>query len=128
MTTYVGRDGYISINSSEIIEVSSFTLDISVGTTDDTVIGDEWETHKITQKSWTASAELFWDETDASQQALEIGATVAASLQPMGNNSGDFAYTGNATVESKSVAAAKDGIVSQSVSLKGNGPINEGVV
>lgn len=128
MATYRGLDGSVFAGGGAVGEVSSWTINISAGTVDDTVMGDEWETHKVTTKSWTASVECFFDPDDAQQGAMVEGASLAVELRTEGDTSGDFQFSGTATVESVSVNPAKDNIITASYSLKGNGVLTRGTV
>jgi hypothetical protein len=123
MANHTGNEGKVSVGGNVVAEVRSWSLDLSVATVDDTVIGDDWETHKTLQKNWSGSAEVFWDETDTAQSACTVGASVALILYPEGNDSGDTYWSGTATVEKWTIKGTHNGMVEASIGFKGNGAL-----
>tara|TARA_R110002020_G_scaffold98979_4_gene235239 strand:- start:4598 stop:4987 length:390 start_codon:yes stop_codon:yes gene_type:complete len=128
MATYAGKDGTVKIGTDILGETSSWSLTTSVATTDSSVLGDDWEKHQTLQKSWSGQVETFWDHDDAGQNALEEGVQVTLNLQPEGDVTGDFLFTGQATIESVAYAGAKDGLVSASFTYKGYSTLTRGAV
>jgi len=129
MATNIGKDGAVYVGSNAVAEIKEWSLETTSEVADDTVMGDSWMTHTATQKSWTASFTAFWDPTDTNgQQALTEGASVTLNLYPTGNNSGDYEWTGTATITSVSKTASFDGFVEASFSAQGNGALVEGTV
>lgn len=129
MATNIGKDGAVYSGSNAVAEIKEWSLETTSEVADDTVMGDSWMTHTATQKSWTASFTAFWDPTDATgQQTLTEGASITLNLYPTGNNSGDYEWTGTATITSVSKTASFDGFVEASFSAQGNGALVEGTV
>jgi lipopolysaccharide biosynthesis protein len=129
MATNIGKDGAVYVGSNAVAEIKEWSLETTSEVADDTVMGDSWMTHTATQKSWTASFTAFWDPTDTNgQQALTEGASITLNLYPTGNNSGDYEWTGTATITSVSKSASFDGFVEASFSAQGNGALVEGTV
>ena len=129
MATHSGSEGKVFIGSNQVAEVKSWSLEIKSDTTDASIIGTEWRKNQATIKSWNASFDGFWDETDTDGQgALVAGATVTLNLYPEGDDSGDTYWSGDAIVESVSYSGAFDGIVEASFSVTGNGAITESTV
>ena len=129
MATNIGKDGAVYSGSNAVAEIKEWSLETTSEVADDTVMGDSWMTHTATQKSWTASFTAFWDPTDTTgQQTLTEGASVTLNLYPTGNNSGDYEWTGTATITSVSKTASFDGFVEASFSAQGNGALVEGTV
>lgn len=125
MATHAGNEGSVYIGANQVAEVRSYQVEESMGTTDDTTMGDTAATHLTTQSSWTAQTDVLWDETDTNGQGvLTIGASVTLNLYPEGNSSGDTYKTGTATVTSFSISASYDGLVEASVSFQGNGALS----
>ena len=124
MTTKTGNDGVIKVGGVTVAETRSWALSIGIGTVDDTVMGDTWDTHKTIQKNWTGSAEVYWDEGDAAQAAsLVVGASVAVHFYPEGADAGDTYYTGTATVEKVDLKGSHNGLIEASIAYKGNGAL-----
>lgn len=129
MATNIGKDGAVYSGANAVAEIKEWSLETTSEVADDTVMGDDWMTHTATQKSWTASFTAFWDPTDTNgQQTLTEGASVTLNLYPTGNNSGDYEWTGTATITSVSKTASFDGFVEASFSAQGNGALVEGTV
>lgn len=129
MATQTGKDGAVYVGSDAVAEIRDWSLEATSEVVADTVMGDEWVTNKPTLKSWTASFNAYWDDTDATGQgALVEGAEVTLNLYPEGNTSGDTYYTGSAIVTSVSRTASFDGMIEASFSVTGNGPLAEETV
>ena len=75
-------------------------------------------------KTWSASGDLYWDETNAGQLLITIGSSVTLNLYPEGGDSGDTYYTGAAIVTQFNVSAAFDGIIEGSIAFEGNGALS----
>lgn len=124
MATYLGKDGVVKVGSVAIAEVRNFSITQAAATTEDTVMGDSWSTHKVTLKSWSGQLACFWDATDTTGQgALTIGAEVTLKLYPGGVASGDQELSGSAIITSIETQLAHDGIVEASFSFQGTGAL-----
>ena len=129
MATNIGKDGAVYSGSNAVAEIRDWSLETTSEVADDTVMGDTWMTHTATQKSWTASFTAFWDPTDTNgQQTLTEGSSITLKLYPTGNNSGDYEWSGTATITSVSKSASFDGFVEASFSARGSGALVEGTV
>jgi predicted secreted protein len=129
MATHTGSEGTVHVGANAIAEIRSYSIEETSDTVEDTSMGDSFRTHKATLRSWTASVDVFWDETDTDGQvALVPGSEVTINVYPEGNTSGDDYYTGTAIVTSKSVTASFDGMVEASVSLQGTGTLTSSQV
>ena len=129
MATHTGSEGTVHVGANAIAEIRSYSIEETSDTVEDTAMGDSFRTHKATLRSWTASVDVFWDETDTNGQvALVPGSEVTINVYPEGNTSGDDYYTGTAIVTSKSVTASFDGMVEASVSLQGTGTLTSSQV
>lgn len=129
MATHTGSEGLIKVGANTVAEVRSWSIEQTGDTAEDTVMGDTARTFKPTLTSWTASADIYWDEEDnTGQGALTVGAEVTLSVFPEGDDSGDNYYEGSAIVTGVSTSASFDGMVEGSISLQGTGPlVNEDV-
>ena len=74
-----------------------------------------------TLTQFTASVDVFFDETDTAQTALSVGSTVTLEVYPEGASTGDTFYSGSAIVTGFTRSASFDGLVEASVSLQGSG-------
>jgi len=121
MATVTGKDGAVYIGGSLVGEVRDFSIEQNANRVDDTVMGDEWTTGKVTQRSWSASINIYYDP--AAVTGLEVGALIAAQLYPQGKTTGLKYYEGNAHITSLSTSASFDGMVEASLSVEGTGSL-----
>tara|TARA_R110000824_G_scaffold8722_3_gene39448 strand:- start:1540 stop:1929 length:390 start_codon:yes stop_codon:yes gene_type:complete len=128
MATHAGSEGVVFSGSNQINEVRSYTISETGETLEDTSMGDTSRSYLASLKTFTGSLDVYWDETDAGQGDIIVGATIVFNLYPEGNATGDTYYTGNAIVTEKSVTASFDGLVEMSVSVQGTGALTEGTV
>ena len=129
MSNHKGSDGTVKIGTDDLVaELKSWSLSQSVNTIDDSTIADAWATKKAGQKSWSGSVDAFWDEVDAAQTALTIGAEITLNVYPEGDVSTNIFWSGTAIVTSIENSGAIDGMVEASFSFEGNGALTESAV
>lgn len=128
MATFVGNGGTVLAGSDAIGELRSYSVEETVETIDDSVIGDSYQTHKGGLKSWSGSADVYFDDGDTAQQALTVGASLIISFQMEGDGAGAHKLSGTATVDTRSISAAFDNMVEASITFTGNGALTEGTV
>ncbi len=126
MATHTGSEGTVKVGANAIAEIRSYSVEQTGDTVEDTTMGDSWRTHKATLKSWTASVDVFWDETDTTGQgALVVGAEVTLNLYPEGSSTGDVYFTGTGIITGVTVSASYDGMVESSISVQGTGALTQ---
>jgi predicted secreted protein len=129
MATHTGSEGVIKSGATTVAEVRSYTISETGDTIEDTSMGDSSRTYKAGLKTFTASVEAFWDETDTTGQgSFDVGSTVTLNVYPEGSTTGDVYYTGSAIVTGKTVNATFDGMVEASFTLQGTGALSETTV
>jgi len=129
MATHTGNEGTIKVGSNAIAEVRSYSIEETGDTVEDTVMGDTYRTHKASLKSWTASADVYIDETDTTGQgALTVGSEVTLNVYYEGETAGDSYKTGTAIVTASSLNASFDGMLEGSISLQGTGALTSSTV
>jgi len=121
MATFAGKDGAVFIASTAVAEVRDFSVEQTANRVDDTVMGDEWMTGKVTQKSWTGSANIYYDPN---QTGIELGALVTLNLYPQGNTTGLQYYTGQAHITGITTSQSFDGMIEGSISFDGDGELS----
>jgi hypothetical protein len=124
MANHLGKEGLLKISALTVVEIRGYTLNESSATVEDSVIGDEWTTHKPTLRSFQLSGDLFWDEVDAGQISITVGSTVTVALYPEGNGAGDTYKTGQAVVNSFDITARHDSMVEASFAATGTGTLS----
>lgn len=129
MATHAGSEGTVKSGANAIAEIRSYTISETGDTIEDSSMGDVSRTYKAGLKTWTASVEVFWDETDTNGQgSFDVGSTVTLNVYPEGSSTGDMYYTGSAIVTGKTVNATFDGMVEASFTLQGTGALTETTV
>jgi hypothetical protein len=129
MATHTGSEGTLKVGSNAVAEIRSFSINETGETIEDTSMGDTARTFKAGLKTFTASVEVFWDETDTTGQgALDVGSEVTLNVYPEGDTSGDTYYSGTTVVTGKTVTGSFDGMVEASFELQGTGALTETTV
>ena len=129
MATFTGSDGVILVGSDQIAEVRSYSIDETMDTLEDTAMGDTSRTYKTSLKSFSGSADVFFDDTDtAGQGALTVGSEVTLNVQFEGNTSGDHKMSGTVLITGRTISASFDGMVEASISFQGTGALTESTV
>jgi len=128
MATHTGSEGTVKIGSDQLGEIRSYTIESSGETIENTTMGLSARTYVAGLTTFTASFEVFFDETDTAQNAVDAGATITFSVYPEGDTAGDTYYTGSGIVTGRSITAAFDGMVEMALSVQGTGALTETTV
>lgn len=130
MATYKGTDGAVTVGATgAVANVKSFSIDASAATVETTAMGSSVATHLPTITSWTGSADVNWDPTDADGQvALDVGAVVTIKFTPVvtASPASDVYYSGSAIVTGHNRSSSHDGVVEASITLQGSGALTTG--
>jgi len=129
MATFSGSDGVILVGTDQVAEVRSYSIDEQMDTLEDTSMGDTSRTYKTSLKSFSGSADFFFDDTDTSGQgALTVGTSATLNIQMEGNTSGDHKLSGTVLVTGRTITASFDGLVEASITFQGTGALTESTV
>lgn len=129
MATHHGKNGVVKVGANAVAEVQEWSTTRTVGTVDDTAMGDTDETHLVGIKSWNGTLKCSWDETDVNgQQLLVEGASIVLNLYPEGTGAGATYETGTATITEVTRTVNRSNIVERSFNFKGNGALTETTV
>lgn len=128
MATHTGSEGTVKIGSDTLGEIRSYTIESSGETIEDSTIGDAARTYKAGLTTFSATFEVYFDEGDTAQGAVDSGASVTFSVYPEGDGAGDTYYTGSGIVTGRSITASFDGMVEMSLSIQGSGALTETTV
>jgi hypothetical protein len=123
MATHTGSEGTVHVGTDAIAEIRSFSLEATSEVIEDTSMGDTDRSFKAGLKSFTGSVEVFWDETDTAQIALDVGDEVTLKVYPEGATTGDKYYSGSAIVTGRTVTSSFDGMVEAAITVQGNGAL-----
>ena len=124
MATHTAANGVIKVGSNAVAEVTGYSIEYMSDTVEDTVIGDSARTYIPTLKSFTASLDAMWDETDTNGQvALVVGTTVTFAIYPEGDSSGDTYYTGSGIITGRTITTAVGEMITANFSIQGTGDL-----
>jgi hypothetical protein len=126
MATETSANGVIKVGSSAVAEVTGYSINYTSDTVEDTVIGDSARTYKATLKSYTASIDVMYDQTDAN--GLTVGAEISYSLYPSGETSGDKYYSGTGIVTGRTITGSVGELITASFEIQGSGDLTEATV
>jgi len=132
MATYRGTDGILKLGGTAIGTIKSWTFETKRNRINTTSKGDDFATNTKGLASWSGSAELHLDFSDAVQDATRTaalsGADVALIFLPGGNTSGTSTFTGTAGITGATVNSpdpSSTDPVSYSVTFEGTGALAE---
>ena len=129
MATETSANGVIKVGANAVAEVTGYTINYSADTVEDTVIGDTARTYKPTLKSYTASIEAMYDQTDTTGQlALDVGTEISFSIYPSGETSGDVYYSGSGIITGRTITGSTGEMITASFEVQGNGDLTEAAV
>jgi predicted secreted protein len=130
MANHTGSEGLVKVGGTNTVaEVRSWSISHESETIEDTAMGDSFRSHKAGMQTWSATCDVFWDETDTNGQvAMSPGTSLTVAFYPEGADSGDTYYTGTALITSVERSAELDGMVEASISLQGVGGITAATV
>lgn len=120
MATFSGKDGAVYSGNTAVAEVRDWSIEETANRVDDTTMGADWMTGKVTQKSWTGSVNIYYS---SAQAGLGLGDEITLNLYPEGKTTGLKYYSGKAHITSKSASASFDGMIEASISVDGNGEL-----
>lgn len=123
-----GSEGTVKVGTDAIGELRSWELEHTMEPIEDTTLSDTSRTFQSGLNSWTGSATAFWDEGDAGQDALTIGASITLNVYPEGASAGDEYFTGTALVTTITRRAVIQGIVEIDFQFRGTGALSGSTV
>ena len=129
MATETSANGVIKVGSTAVAEVTGYSITYTSDTVEDTAMGDSARTYKATLKSYTASIDCMYDQTDTDGQlALNVGSEITYSLYPSGETSGDIYYTGSGIITSQAINGSTGEMISATFEVQGSGDLTESTV
>jgi len=123
-----GKEGVIKSGSTVMGGVTGFTIDTTADVVEDSSLSNAAKTYMAGRTAFSGSVEMHYDEGDAAQETLDVGATISFTLLPEGNSSGDQSFAGSGIVSSMSVGVSLDGVSTRSVAFQGTGALTIGTV
>ena len=118
-----GKEGVVKAGSTVIGGVTGYTIDTTADVVEDTSLGNSAKTYMAGRTAFSGSIDMHYDEGDTAQETLDVGATIAFTLLPEGNTSGDQSFAGSGIVTSMSVGVSLDGVSTRTVAFQGSGAL-----
>jgi len=119
MAIHKGSEGTVHVGTDAVAEIKSYSVEDTMDTIEVTTMGDTFRDYETTLESFSGSIDVFWDEVDTAQIALQAGSEVVLKFYPEGTASSAKYYTGTAIVTGLSISASFDGMVEASISVQG---------
>jgi predicted secreted protein len=119
MAIHKGSEGTVHVGSDAIAEIKSYSIEDTMDTVEVTTMGDTFRDYTPSLESFSGSIDVFWDEVDTAQIALQAGSEVTLKFYPEGTATSAKYYTGTAIVTGVSISASFDGMVEASISVQG---------
>tara|TARA_Y100001972_G_C7542227_1_gene272778 strand:+ start:182 stop:571 length:390 start_codon:yes stop_codon:yes gene_type:complete len=127
MATFAGSGGVVQVGSNAVAEVRSYSIEETMETLEDTSMGDTSRTFLASLKSFSGSADVFFDDTDTSGQGgLTVGTSATLSVAMQGTGSGAHKLSGTVLVTGRTITGSFDGMVEATISFQGTGALTEG--
>ena len=123
-----GKEGVVKCGSAVLGAVTGYTIDTTGDVVEDTSLGNAAKTYLAGRTAFSGSLDMHYDEGDAPQETLDVGATIAFTLLPEGNDSGDQSLAGNGIITSMAIGVSLDGVTTRTVAFQGTGALTIGTV
>jgi len=124
MAALAGKAGKVILTAATIVNVNSWSVDISIDLADITSLGDSWKEQLPTLKEWSGTIECHFDPADTTgQNALRTAALAGTQVALQFYVDGTYYYSGNAYIASQGVETPVDDKVSISFEFTGDGAL-----
>ena len=122
-TCYNGKNGALSVNGTNVAQLTSWTITENVDTVECTHMGATWKDYVPGIREWEGSFEAIYDGADQGlASALATGSTVAIVAYPADGDS-LHKFSGNAIVTSIEHSADMEDVIRVSGSFTGTGAL-----
>lgn len=131
MAILTGNNGKVTVGTTPLAAVRSFSVEMTRDTIETTVMGLDHRRYLTGLATWSGSADIYFD--DAEFKLAEATLNPAVSGQAVGENpttiklyveddaSADKVFQGNIIVTGFTVNSTMDGMVEASISFQGSG-------
>ena len=131
MTVYAGNDGVVKVGAtpSSVTKITEFEIEESADTDRTDGMGDAWQEHVVTKKSWSGSMTCERNYADTNGQvAITNGSSLAAEFYPDGDATGREKLSGTVIVTGVTTTAQQDASNQVSFTFMGNGALARAAV
>jgi len=124
MGIHKGSEGTVHVGTDAVAEIKSYSVEDTMDTIEVTTMGNTFRDYKTSLESFSGTLDVFWDEVDTAQIALQAGSEVTLKFYPEGTASSAKYYSGTAIVTGVSISASFDGMVEASISVQGKSALS----
>lgn len=130
MAILAGNDGAITVGSTAVAAVRSFSIEMTADTIEDTVMGDDTRQYVKGLSTFSGSADVYFDDSqfDSAETTLNPTASATVGASPIAfkgyldqDATNDIVFQGNIIVTGYTVNSSFDGMVEASISFQGTG-------
>lgn len=120
---YNGKNGALSVDGTNVAQLTSWTITENVDTVECTHMGANWKDYVAGIREWEGSFEAVYDGADQGlTSALATGSTVAIIAYPESGDT-DHSFGGSAIITSIEHTAEMDDVVRVTGSFTGTGAL-----
>ena len=124
MATYTGQDGALTIGGDAVAELRSCSMDLTINTTENTVMKDDTRRYKPGIQEWSGSADIYYSTAVVQNINDSITAGQVAFIgYPSTDAAGDPKVSGNIIITGISINSTMEGMVESSISFQGTGDV-----
>jgi len=131
MATLTGNNGGVTVGSTAVAAVRSFSVEMTRDTIETSVMGTDVRTYISGLSSFSGTADIYFDpsEFDGAESTFNptaglvgaSGVAVKFYLEQNYSSTSDYAFTGDVIVTGYTVNSSMDGMVEASISFQGTG-------
>jgi hypothetical protein len=134
MATITGNNGAITVGSTNVAAVRSFSVEMTADTIERSVMGNDTRQYVKGMSTFSGSADIYFDpsEFDGAETTFNptTGGTSSVGSAPIGvkfyidqNATNDIVFAGDVIVTGYTVNSSFDGMVEASISFQGTGSV-----
>ena len=128
MTTYLGKDGTVTINGEPWASVLNFRIEETGDTIDVSHMGTVARINVSSLSSFVGGMSVWWDPLDASGQSeIVVGAEITFSVYTSGDTTPARHYYGSGVIISTAIQASFDSAIEYVIGIQGSGSLENGV-
>lgn len=130
MATLVGNDGAVTIGSTTVAAVRSFSVEMTSDTIEQTCMGNDTRQYSKGLSSFSGSADIYFDPSEFDSAETTFNPTASATVGSAGiafkgyldqDATNDIVFQGTIIVTGYTVNSSFDGMVEASISFQGTG-------
>lgn len=129
MAKYTGNAGDVTVGGTTMAEVRQWSLNTAIATANNAAKGDDWETHSVGRKNWSAAITCLFDSASAQQLLMVAGYTATLVLRA-GTAAGNPTFAGSGVVTSVVRESPEDSAqeLLLTLTIQGTGALTRGTV